>query len=168
MMEETLIPVGEVRKTFGIKGEVRVRTYSGEGKCLSPNVYIYLEKEDGVYHKLKIARSRPFKNFFIVKFEGIESPEKAEEFIGCRVFLERSSFPELEEDEYYWVDLLGSSVYSLDGQLIGLLENIIETGGVDVFEIKGDKELLVPFSKKFVKSIDIREKKIIIDAEPFL
>lgn len=168
-MKETLIPIGIIKKTFGIKGAVRIKTYSGEGRCLSPNIYIFVEKKAGDYQKLKVVSSKQFKDFFVVQFEGLSTANEAEELVGCSIFIDRSCFPELKEDEYYWIDLLGSKVYGLDNQFLGVLENIIETGGVDVFEIRdGERELLIPFSKKFVKSIDLQERKIIVDAYPFL
>lgn len=168
-MKESLIPIGVIKKTFGIKGALRIKIYSGESRCLSPNINIFVEKKTGDYQKLKVVKSKQFKDFFIVQFEEIGSANEAEQLIGCNIFVERSDLPRLEEDEYYWIDLLGSQVYGLDNHFLGVLENIIETGGVDVFEIRdGEKELLIPFSKKFVKLINLIERKIVVDAEPFL
>ena len=66
-MKETLIPIGIIKKTFGIKGAVRIKTYSGEGRCLSPNIYIFVQKKAGDYQKLKVVSSKQFKDFFVVQ-----------------------------------------------------------------------------------------------------
>lgn len=168
-MKDALVPIGVVKKAFGIKGSIRVKTYSGEGYCLSPNFYIFLEKTPDNIKRYKIKSSKPFKDFFIVQLEELSSANEAEDLVGATVLVERSSFPTLGEDEYYLVDLIGCEIYGIDGTFLGILKNIMATGGVDVFEIEKDKEeLLIPFSRRFVKSISIEEKKIIVDAEPFL
>lgn len=168
-MNEALIPIGVITNTFGIKGAIRIKTYSGEGTCLSPGFYIFVEKVSGSLERLKIRRSKPFKDFFIVELDEVEDANQAESLVKSKVYVKKEDLPQLKEDEYYWIDLLGCNVFGIDGRFIGELKNIIETGGTDVFEIVDkDKEILVPFTKKFVLNIDLKKKEIIIDAEPFL
>jgi len=70
----------------------------------------------------------------------------------------------LEDNQYYWNDLIGLNVYLDDGKEIGVLSEIIETGSNDVLVVKGDKEILVPYIiGESVKKVIIEEKKIIID-----
>ncbi len=168
-MNDPLIPIGIVTNTFGIKGEIRIKTYSGEGTCLSPEFNIYFEKIDGQIEEHQVVSCRPFKDFFIVKLALIQNATHAEDLIKSKVYVKRSQFPPLEESVYYWVDLIGCRVFDINNDYIGELKNIIETGGTDVFEIiKDDKELLIPFSKKFVLNIDLKEKKITVDASTFI
>ncbi len=168
-MNDSLIPIGVVTHTFGIKGEIRVKTYSGEGRCLSPHFKIYLERPNGQIENHEIVSFRPFKDFFIIKLAEVKDLNSAELLVKSKVYVRREDLPPLEESEYYWIDLIGCKVFDLSNHYLGELKNIIETGGTDVFEIVSEeKELLIPFSKKFVLNIDLKEKKITVDATPFI
>lgn len=168
MKGEEYLPLGYITSPHGIKGHVLLKTYSGEGTSLLRGLFLYLNTSVKDNVALKIKDSKPYKNAFIVKFEGIDDRNSSEELVGAEVFIKRSDLPEPDENEYYWIDLIGCDVYTVDGEFIGKVDYLIGTGAVDVIVVKKDKkEFLYPLSENVVKHIDIVSKKIVVDLSIF-
>ena len=99
-----------------------------------------------------------------IKFKSFNSREDSDQYVGKNLYVDREQLDALEDNQYYWNDLIGLNVYLDDGKEIGVLSEIIETGSNDVLVVKGDKEILVPYIiGESVKKVIIEEKKIIID-----
>ena len=115
--------------------------------------FIYLDIEDIIVNKsIKI------------KFKSFNSREDSDQYVGKNLYVDREQLDALEDNQYYWNDLIGLNVYLDDGKEIGVLSEIIETGSNDVLVVKGDKEILIPYIiGESVKKVIIEEKKIIID-----
>lgn len=168
-MKGDLIPLGYIVSAHGIKGHVLLKTFSGEGTSLLRNIFLYLRKEDDTFLSLRLLESKPFKKFFIVKFETVNDRNMAESLANCMVFIDRTDIPKAEEDEYYWFDLIGCDVYSLNGKYIGKIDSLIETGGVDVIVVKHlAEEHLYPLIKDVVKEVDLLKKKVLLDISAFV
>lgn len=168
MQGDEYLPLGYIFSPHGIKGHVLLKTYSGEGTSLLPGIFLSLKIAKKNEIIVKILDCKPYKKAFLVKFEGIDNRNSSEELVGAKVFIKRSDLPELEKNEYYWVDLIGCDVFSVDGEWIGKVDSLIDTGSVDVIVVKKDKkEFLYPFSENVVKIVDIIPKKIIVDVSIF-
>ncbi|MCX7769924.1 MAG: ribosome maturation factor RimM [Proteobacteria bacterium] len=168
MQGEEYLPLGYILSPHGIKGHVILKTFSGEGTSLLRGIFLSIKTNKKGFINLKILESRPYKKGFLVKFEGIDDRNSAEELVDSEVLIKRKDLPETEEHEYYWVDLIGCNVFTINDKFIGKVESLIETGGVDVIVVRdGKKEFLFPFSENVVKKVDINEKKIIIDESAF-
>ena len=115
--------------------------------------FIYLDIEDIIVNKsIKI------------KFKSFNSREDSDQYVGKNLYVDREQLDALEDNQYYWNDLIGLNVYLDDGKEIGVLSEIIETGSNDVLVVKGDKEILVPYIiGESVKNINMKDKKIVID-----
>lgn len=100
----------------------------------------------------------------MVSLEGIESIDQAEKIKGVPIFVKREDFPETEEDEYYWVDLIGLKVEREDGEALGEVVNIIPVSSADILEVKGEKEYLIPMHYRFIKEISLEKRKILVKA----
>lgn len=169
MNEGDLISLGVIVSVHGLKGCVKVKTYSGKADNLSADSFLLIKKSTGDWLKLKIKKVQSQKENFIVSFYGIESIEEALPLEKAIIFKERCDLVETEEDEYYFVDLLGCSVYSLQGDYLGKINEIIETGASPVISVKLNKrELLLPFIKDVIKEVNIVEKRLIVDARGYL
>jgi 16S rRNA processing protein RimM len=101
-----------------------------------------------------------------IKFKNFSLREHSDEYIGKNLYIDRGQLVELDTNQYYWNDLIGLEVYLEEGEQIGVVKDIIETGSNDVLVIKGSKgeEILIPYVfGESIKKVILNEKKIIID-----
>ena len=99
-----------------------------------------------------------FKQFAILKFKGIDSINDIEKYRGCDLFVTRENAVKLKENEYFIADLIGISVEDESGAVLGRLEDVIETGANDVYQIRMEdgRELLLPAIRQCVLSVDVQ------------
>ncbi|WP_414046617.1 ribosome maturation factor RimM [Macrococcus equi] len=158
------VNVGKIVNMHGVKGEVKILSASdfAEERFQPGKTLLIPFKEETI--ELVIKSYRVHKNFHMVAFEGINNINDVEQYKGLDVFQEvdTTELP-LEENEYYYSDIIGCEVYN-DGQSIGKVTEIFETGANDVWVVKGEKEHLIPYIEDVVKEIDIDNKKIVIEA----
>jgi len=99
-----------------------------------------------------------------LSLEGISDLDRAQDFKGARILLDKTALPQLEEGVYYWSDLIGLRVFLIDGTSLGNIESIIETGSNDVYVVrKGNRETLIPALEKVVKAVDLESKTMQVD-----
>ena len=97
----------------------------------------------------------------LLSLKGINDRSQAEALIGSELYIRKQDLPELEDDTYYWVDLIGIRVYTTEGKFLGKIESIIETGSNDVYVVKdGKNEVLIPALESVVKKIKLDEKRM--------
>lgn len=148
---EDLIRVGVIINTFGVKGEVKIY----------PDID-YFDELERVFVKdkeYKIEKLRDQKGIIIVKFEGIDDINQIENLKNEEVMIALEDRPELPEGKHYVGDLLGLEVITEDGQVLGTLDNIYNTGANDIYEVG---EILLPATDEVIKQIDMENKKIIV------
>ena len=106
----------------------------------------------------------------LIKFEGIDKIEQAEELRNSYLTVSRDSVEELEEGRYYIVDLLGLDVYTDEQVLLGTLDDIFNTGSNDIYVVKNKegKQILLPAIEDVIKQVDLENKKIIVHLLPGL
>ncbi|GHD18314.1 ribosome maturation factor RimM [Tianweitania populi] len=158
-----LIQVAVIGAAHGIKGEVRVKTFTDDPLAIGD--YGPLHTEDG--RSFTVAQVRPSKEVVIVRFKGVETRNDAEALNGTTLFVDRSKLPDdLEEDEFYHVDLIGLAVETDAGEAVGTIVAVHDFGAGEMLEVKarGEKPVLIPFTRAAVPVIDI--KGGIIRVEP--
>ena len=107
---------------------------------------------------------------FLVKFPEINNPEDAVQYVNCEIRITTEQLPRLKDGEYYWRDLIALRVINQNGDLLGKVSEIIETGANDVFVIKnkneGQNKILIPYVKDlYIRNIDLSTKTINVDWE---
>jgi 16S rRNA processing protein RimM len=103
----------------------------------------------------------------LARLEGCDDRDQAEALIGCRIFIDRAQLPELLEGDYYWSDLVGLKVESLQGETLGEVASLLETGADDVLVLKGERERLIPFVLgDIVHEVDIEHRRMVVDWLP--
>ncbi|EUC00141.1 Ribosome maturation factor rimM [Rhizobium sp. CF080] len=162
---ENPILMATIGAAQGLRGEVRVRTYTADATALGD--YGNLHSEDGrVFEILEI---REAKNVAIVRFRGINDRNAAEALAGLELFIERDNLPddELEEDEFYYADLEGLEAVDEEGKSYGTVSAVYDFGAGDLLELKGPgrRPTLIPFSEAAVLEIDLEGGKILIDPQ---
>ena len=112
----------------------------------------------------EIEETKYHKNMILVKFKKIETIEDAEKYVNAYLKVDRENAIELEDDEYFIADLLGSEVYTDENKLLGKLEDIYNTGSSDIYVVKNEegKQILLPAIVDVIKDIDVKNQKIIV------
>ena len=115
--------------------------------------------------KYKIEKVGYAKNQVILKFEGIDTIEQAEVLRNSYILVDRKDLGDLPEGEYYIVDLIGLKVYTEDGEYLGIVDDIFQTGSNDVYDVKNDlgQSRLLPGIKEVIKEINLPDGKIIVN-----
>jgi 16S rRNA processing protein RimM len=108
--------------------------------------------------------AKPYKKGLLVTIDGIDDISAAEAFKGADILIARHLLPDPEEDEYYWFDIIGLSVVSVDGQALGVVESIFPTGSNDVYVVKDrGEERLIPALESVIVSIDLDSGVMTVD-----
>lgn len=158
-----LICVGSIAGAFGVKGELRVKSFCANPSDLAK--YTPLLTEDGE-KSYELSLIGEIKNGFSARIVGIDTKEAADALRGVSLFARREDLPELPVDEYYYSDLIGFEVADTGGIFIGTVKTVVNHGADDLLEISipgASDTALVPFTKIFVPTVDMNAKKIVID-----
>ena len=163
------LEIGQIVNTFGIKGMVKVMPFTENIERFSKmkTVYVKNKKENKKY---EIEEVKYHKNMVLVKFKGIENPEQADLLRQSYLLVDRADEEPLEEGTYYIVDMIGLEVYTEEGELLGILEDIFNTGSNDIYVVKNElgKQILLPSIPDVIKKIDMPNKKVIVHLLPGL
>jgi 16S rRNA processing protein RimM len=117
--------------------------------------------ENKEFFMSRVEEVKPLNRFFVLKLSGLNSIEDAKKMMGFQIYVPYEDLPELGEDEYYMFQLMNSKVYYEDGEYIGVVEDVMETGSNDVIQIKGEEEVLIPLIKDYILNFDLNNKKIV-------
>lgn len=156
---EQYFQVGIISSTHGIKGEVKVFPTTDDVKRFKKNTQLLLDtKKEGLV-QLKVSQVKFFKQFVILKFEGYDSINDIERYKGCSLLVTRENAVKLEKDEYFIADLYGMKVIDENGEPVGILKEVYETGANDVYIISRENmdDLLIPAIKQCILDVDIKE-----------
>lgn len=156
---EDLLQVGIITNTHGVRGEVKVFPTTDDVKRFKKLKQVILDtgKEQLA---LEITQVKYFKNLVILKFKDIDNINDVERYKGKGLFVTRENAVKCEKDEYFIADLIGIRVLSEDGQEIGELTDVIQTGANDVYVVKrsGKKDLLLPAIRDCIRKVDMTER----------
>jgi 16S rRNA processing protein RimM len=159
-MKERL-QVGVISSTHGVRGEVKVFPTTDDINRFKKlkEVILVTEKTEKV---LKITSVKFFKQFAILKFEGIDSLNDVEVYKGAQLYVDRKHAVKLEKDEYFIADLIDLTVVDEEENEIGILVDVMKTGANDVYIVKNEegKELLFPAIKECILDVDLKKKQI--------
>ena len=153
---EDLLQVGVITSTHGIRGEVKVFPTTDDVSRFKKLKNVILD--NGKEHRdLEIESVKFFKNMVILKFKGIDNINDVEKYKKAPLFVTRENAVPLEEDEYFIADLIGLKVVSDEGEDLGIIDDVLQTGANDVYIIKKDnvEDLFVPAIHECIKNVDI-------------
>ncbi len=170
MPSSSYVVLGKIVKAHGIRGEVEIYAYSPDIRGLVESRPVFLETSEGVRTSYKVETARPKKKHkFILSFEGVDNRDQAEALVGNEICVLRESLPELPEDEYYWHELIGMRVKTVEHEDLGRLSKILSTGAHDVLVVEGPYgEVLIPMVAEMIENVDIRAGVIIVNPVPGL
>ena len=162
-MSDGSIVVGVIAGAFGVRGDVRLKSFCAEPDDIAG--YVPLATADGrVFPKISI--SGQTKGALIARIEGIATKEDADALKGVELLAERSRLPDLPDDEYYHTDLIGLAVHDTGGALLGHVRAVQNHGASDLLElhVPGHRtSVLLPFTRAAVPTVDIARGRIVAD-----
>ena len=161
MKPKNPVQMAVIGAAHGIKGELRVKTFTGDPLALGD--YGPLYADDG--RVFEIEDVRPAGDVVVVRFKGIRDRTAAEGLTGTALFVDRAVLPAEEEDEFYYADLVGLTVRDETGAEAGKVTAVQNFGGGDILEItfRGRKGVLIPFSQAAVPEVEIAQGFVRID-----
>jgi len=146
--------LGEIGAAQGLKGEVRIRSYTED----PADIARYGALEDGKGGLIEIERVRITPKALIARIKGVGTRKAAEALVHTKLYIARARLPERGEDEWFHADLIGLAVIGHDGEEIGTVVAIQNFGAGDLIEIKpakGGATVLVPFTRDTVPEVDV-------------
>ena len=162
-MGETRVLVGVFGAPQGLKGELRIKSYTGEPRDVG--AYGPLTAGDG-RRAFTLLSLRPLKDDMLVaRVEGVEDRDAAARLTNTELFVPRDRLPPPEPDEFYHVDLVGLRAEDEDGAALGRVRGIENHGAGDILEVVPDRPgetLLVPFTLAFVPTIDFESGRLVV------
>jgi 16S rRNA processing protein RimM len=162
-MSDTRIIVGAIAGSFGVHGDVRLKSFCADPAAIAD--YSPLYTEDG-NRSFEITLERSIKNGFVVRLSGVDTKEDADALKGVTLFADRDQLPSLPDDEYYYADLVGLEVYDTGGTKLGVVRLVVDHGAGDLLEVHAPTmkaPALLPFTKAAVPTVDLATNRIIAD-----
>ena len=160
-MSSDLIQVGRVAGAFGVRGEVRITSFTAEPLALLD--YKALKRQDGS-PGLTLTSGRVAKGGVVVRAKEVETRDQAEALRGLKLYIDRAALPAPDEDEFYVTDLIGLAVVTADGEPLGTVKAVQDFGAGDLLEItppEGGATWYLPFTLEAVPEVRIAEGVVV-------
>lgn len=159
--------IGRISGLYGVQGWVRVYSYTvPRTAILELKPWLVRRGRDG-WERRALAEGRAHGKGVVARLAGVENRDEAAGLIGADVAVLREELPDLGPGEYYWADLEGLQVRTIDGKALGIVDHLFSTGANDVIVVRGERERLIPFIKdEVVRRIDLSRGEIEVDWDP--
>ena len=161
--------MGKIIGAHGIRGVVKVYAYAESTADLDRYDEFILVDDKGRHRNFKRLWAKPHKNNIVrLALEDVTSRDQAESLTGSRLMIPRRQLPSLDDDTHYWVDLIGMTVHSVQGERLGRIKEIIPTGANDVYVVEATKEypvdeILLPAIESVILEIDVAEGRMVVE-----
>lgn len=154
--------MGRVLGPFGVRGWVKLKTFTENLENLAgyPTWWVTVA---GNEKPMRLEDVEIHSSHMVAKLAGVDDRDQAFALRGAEVSIPREALPPAEEGEFYWADLVGLDVVNLQGEHLGQVIDLLETGANDVLVVKGDRERLLPYVDAIVLEVNLAESKIRVD-----
>jgi 16S rRNA processing protein RimM len=158
-----MVVMGKIVAAQGIQGWVKVQTFTEYLDSLL-DYDVWYAGSEAAWQPVKVLDAKVHGKVLVARLEGVVDRNAAEKLKGRLIAVPRSEFPEQEAGEYYWSDLIGMTVQNLQGEVLGTVDNLMETGSNDVLMVQGEHgQLLIPFIASVAQDVDLAAKTIRVD-----
>jgi len=173
MSKENQIILGKVGAVYGIKGWLKIHSFTGELDAIL-DYFPWSLKLGNKTQTVEITDWRKHNKGLIVKVGGVDDRDEAQALVGSEILTSENALPGLPQGEFYWRDLIGMSVVTTKGYDLGVVSDMMETGANDVLVVKANlndgfskKERLIPYLlEQVIESVSIANKQICVDWDP--
>lgn len=164
LMSERMIAVGRLHGAFGVRGEVKLESFTDPARTIAKYQPWTLRDARGSERACEGVKVREGVKGLIATLPGIEDRDAADALRGTEILVPRSALPPPAPGEYYWVDLEGLRVVNAEGVDFGIVSHLFSTGANDVLVAHGDRERMIPFVQPdFVRSVDFDAGVVTVD-----
>ncbi|MBT8061372.1 MAG: ribosome maturation factor RimM [Gammaproteobacteria bacterium] len=159
--EQELVLLGHVSGVFGIKGWVKIHSWTNPREAIIDyQPWLLGEKMAPV----RVLDGRLQGKTVVAALEGVCDPEQAAGLRGQEIKVQRKQLPDPRPGSWYWADLVGLDVVTAGGERLGEVKEMMETGAHDVMVVKGERQRLIPFvPERFVLKVDIEQGQVVVD-----
>ena len=156
--------IGEVLKHQGIRGEAKIKPYAANHDDFFRWKTLYLQQGE-TYQPIRSKCVRVHDGFVYLMLEGCQNPDDVEKLRGKQLFIDRAHANQLEEDEVYITDLIGCEAVDENGNVIGVLKDVLQHGVVDVYVFKCRRGgMMAPALKAVFPEVDVANRRITVDS----
>jgi 16S rRNA processing protein RimM len=163
-MEDRVV-LGNFGAPHGVRGWVKVFSYTSPVENIFEYPLWQIEIK-GTWKQLEIEDIKKASKEYAVKINGYETRDDAAKLTNCLISVFRHELPVLQEEEYYWSDLIGLKVVTVSGVNLGVVDSLLATGSNDVLVVKGDKLRMVPYTSQVIQRVNLNDKVIVVDWDP--
>lgn len=161
---ESLVEIGKIVGTHGLRGDLKVRLNSGDPEILLATEQVFIHLPTGEKLTVKPVRQTLHKGQVLLRLQDYGSINLVEHLVGGLVLLPHDQLPELDDGEFYWEQLQGLQVIDRQRGLIGRLQQMFTTAAHDTYVVKGKYgEVLIPAVAQFVLEIDLQKQVMQVD-----
>ncbi|MGD8991095.1 MAG: ribosome maturation factor RimM [Desulfobacterales bacterium] len=158
------ITIGKIVGVHGVKGALKIHSFAESLEIFQPGDWISVSIPEVGEKDYEIDWIKPHSQVALLSLNNISDRDQAMTLIGADLQIEKALLPELEKGVYYWHQLIGLKVFTIEDRYLGRLESIIETGANDVYVVTNDRrEILIPALKSVVQAIDIEANSMRVD-----
>lgn len=165
---EEFVPVGKISGAFGVKGWVKVFSYTEPRTNILQYSPIYLARHNE-WIEVKVSGGHMQGKGVVMGLQNVTDRDQVQPLIGSELAIKKEQLEPAQEDEFYWSDLIGLDVVNLKGEALGQVDHLMETGANDVLVVKpgnGQDERLIPFVvEEVIKAVDLDKQLIQVDWE---
>ena len=162
-MNETLVAVGRIVGIYGVRGWVKVVSYTDPRNNIFEYKPWYLDLGEEP-QQVALQAGRPQGKGLVAQLADIEDRDAAAKLIDAEILVPRSEFGEPKQGQYFWNDLIGMRVTTLEGEDLGVVESLLATGANDVLVVQGDRRRLIPFvMDEAIRQVDLEQRTISVD-----
>jgi 16S rRNA processing protein RimM len=159
------ILLGRISGVFGVRGEIKIESWTDPREAIfryQPWTLVRGESSS----PMAGVRGRTHGQALVATVPGVDDRDRAQELVGFEIRVPRSALPPPKPGEYYWVDLEGLNVVTVEGVALGTVSHLLETGANHVLVVHGDRERLIPFVQPYLVSVDFDASRIVVDWDP--
>ena len=160
---DTLVTVGRISGVYGVKGWLRIYSYTEpRDNILQYNPW-QLRLPDG-WRSVNVLAGRSHGKGVVVQLDGCEDRDQAARWVEVEIAVRRAQLPAAVAGEYYWRDLIGLRVVNTEGEVLGVVDHLLETGANDVLVVRGERERLIPYALgEVVTAVDLEAGELQVD-----
>ena len=181
-LPDDAVEVARVLGAWGVKGGIRLKPFSSDPQALFSSRRWFVQPGErarpaipgrpaaALPRLLRVLQTREQNDSIVATCQELTDRDAAEAMTGARILVSRSSFPTPDDNEFYWVDLIGLHVCNREGVRLGTVHNLIETGPHCVLCVQSDvpdaADVLIPFVDAYVDRVDREARTIHVDWQP--
>ena len=166
MSKQQHVSVGKISGVFGVKGWVKVFSFTDPRENILTYSPWLLKKGDET-KTINVVDGQLQGKTIVAQLAGVNDRDQAASLMGWDIFISQDQLPKAAKGEYYWSELIGLNVETIDGVQLGMVDSLLETGANDVIIVQGERERVIPFLQgQTIINVDLDAGKIIVDWDP--